>query len=109
MEVRRGDLVTAALPGDYGKPRPVLIVQDDAFGQLASVTVLPLTTDLHDFPLFRITVEPSRENGLLQHSQIMADKAGTVNRARIRQAIGRLDRATMDEVDIALVRFFGLT
>jgi len=108
MEIRRGDLVTAALPGEYGKPRPVLVVQDDAFDELLSATVLLLTTDLRNFPLFRITVEPSRANGLRQRSQIMVDKAATVARGRIRQAIGRLERATMDAVDVALARFFGL-
>jgi mRNA interferase MazF len=108
MEVRRGDLVSAALPSDYGKPRPVLVIQDDAFNELASVTVLPLTTDMRDFPLFRISVEPSIENGLRQRSQIMADKALTVSWSRIRQDIGRLESARMDEVDVALARFFGL-
>jgi mRNA interferase MazF len=108
MEMRRGDLVTAALPGDYGKPRPVLIIRDDAFHDLPAVTVLPLTTDLRDFPLFRITVEPSLGNGLRERSQIMADKAVTVSWSRIRQDIGRLESATMGETDIALARFFGL-
>jgi mRNA interferase MazF len=108
MEVRRGDLVTATLPGDYGKPRPVLVVQDDAFDELSSVTVLPLTTDLRDFALFRIFVEPSAQNGLRERSQIMVDKATTVARGRIRQDIGRLDRATMHEIGAALARFLGI-
>jgi mRNA interferase MazF len=106
--VRRGDLATAALPGDYGRPRPVLVVQDDAFGELSAVTVLPLTTDLRNFPLFRISVEPTRANCLNERSQIMVDKATTVARDRIRQEIGRLDPTTMDEVDVALARFLGL-
>jgi mRNA interferase MazF len=108
MEMRLGDLVTAALPGDYGKPRLVFVVQDDAFDQLSAATVLPLTTDLSNFPLFRITVEPSRANGLRQRSQIVVDKAATVVRAWIRQEVGGLDRDTMDEVDVALARFLGL-
>jgi mRNA interferase MazF len=108
MEVRRGDLVTAALPGDHGKPRPVLVIQDDAFRELSAATVLPLTTDLRNFPLFRIHLEPTRENGLRERSQIMVDKAATVARGRICQEIGCLDRDTMDEVDAALTHFLGL-
>jgi mRNA interferase MazF len=108
MEVNRGDLVTIALPGDYGKPRPALIVQADAFQALASVTVLPLTSDLHDWPLFRITIRPNRTNGLRQASQVSVDKTATVPRAKLGQRIGHADRATMRAVDAALAGFLGL-
>ena len=83
MEMRRGDLVTIALPGDYGKPRPALVVQADAFAELSSVTVLPVTSELHDWRLFRVTIEPTQETGLLRRSQVMIDKAATVPRSRI--------------------------
>ncbi len=108
MEVRRGDLVTVALGGDYGKPRPALVVQADAFQALASVTVLRLTSELHDWPLFRITIRPGRSNGLQRASQVMIDKAATIPRAKIGQLIGRADLATMRAVDAALTRFLGL-
>lgn len=108
MEVRRGDLVTIALPGDYGKPRPALVVQDDAFRALESVTVLRLTSELHPWPQFRITVEPTESNGLRKPSQVMIDKAATVPRRRIGQRIGRLDDATLQRVDATLARFLGL-
>jgi mRNA interferase MazF len=108
MEVRRGDLVTIAMPGDYGKPRPALVVQADAFQALPSVTVLRLTSDLHDFPLFRVTIEPRRSNGLQRRSQVMIDKAAAVSRGRIGQRIGRLDAGTMRAVDAALAGFLGL-
>ncbi len=108
MEVRRGDLVTIALQGDDGKPRPALVIQDDAFAALASVALLRLTSDLHDFPLFRITMRPSRGNGLQRPSQVMIDKPAAVPRAKIGQRIGRADAATMRLVDAALTRFLGL-
>jgi mRNA interferase MazF len=108
MEVSRGDLVTIALPGDYGKPRPALVVQADAFQALASATVLPLTSDLHDWPLFRITIRPSRSNGLRQASQVAVDKTATVPRTKIGQRIGRVDPTTMRAVDAALAGFLGL-
>jgi mRNA interferase MazF len=107
MEVNRGDLITIALPGDYGKPRPALVVQSDAF-RTESVTVLRLTSDLHTAPLIRITVAPTVENGLARPSQIMVDKAVSVPRAKIGQRIGRVYPATMHEVDRALARFLGL-
>jgi mRNA interferase MazF len=108
MEIRRGDLVTVAMQGDYGKPRPALVVQADAFSVLDSVTVLRLSSDLRDLPLFRITVEPKPSNGLEKRSQVMVDKAATVPRVKIGQRIGRADSATMRTVDAALAGFLGL-
>jgi len=75
MAMRRGDVVTVAAADDYGKPRPAVIVQTDAFpDRHASVIVCQMTSDLTDAPAFRITLEPSAENGLRVTSQVMADK-----------------------------------
>ena len=73
--MKRGDLVTVAVSGNYGKPRPALVVQADAFDLHPSVIVLPLTSEIHDAPLFRVTVGAGKESGLRARSQIMEDKA----------------------------------
>jgi len=109
MEIKRGDFVTVAMAGDYGKPRPALVVQADTFRILDSVTVLRLSSDLRDLPLFRITVEPKPANGLQKRSQVMVDKAATVPRTKIGRRIGRADSATMRAVDTALAGFLGLS
>jgi mRNA interferase MazF len=106
--VTRGDLVTVALQGDQGKPRPALVVQADHFGHLASVTVLPITSTLVDAPLLRVPIEPGEENGLARRSQIMVDKPQTPSRNRLGPVIGRLDDATMVTVNRALAVFLGL-
>jgi len=108
MEVTRSDLVTVALPGDYGKPRPALVIQSDAFNGLNSVTILRLTSEVHDFPLFRITIDPTAQNGLTRSSQVMIDKAATVPKAKIGQRIGRLEADKMQAVNAALARFLDL-
>src|SRR6266849_2861295 len=108
MEIRRGDLVTIALSGDYGKPRPALVVLADAFDALTSFPVLPLTSEMHDLRLFRITVEAGRSTGLRSRSQVMVDKAATVARSRVGQQIGRLDTGTMQAVGTALAKFVGI-
>ena len=108
MEVMRGDLVTIALSGDYGKPRPALVVQDDAFTSLEPVTVLRVTSDLHDAPLLRISIAPTSENGLRAPSQIMIDKAATIPKGKIGRPIGRVETSIMRAVDEALARFLGL-
>ena len=100
--------MTIALAGDYGKPRPALVIQDDAFEALTSLTVLPLTSELRDWHLFRIIVEPSQGTGLRTRSQVMVDKAATVSRSRVGQRIGRLDPQTIVAVSDALAKFLGL-
>src|SRR5256885_6050691 len=72
--MKRGEVVTVVVPGAYGKPRPALIIQSDLFDEHPSVTILPITSELRDTPLFRITVTSTPENGLLKTSQVMEDK-----------------------------------
>jgi mRNA interferase MazF len=108
--VKRGDLVVVAMPGDYGKPRPTLIVQSDLFNEThPSVTVAPVTSTIVNAPLFRLTIEPSPQNGLRSVSQIMMDKVTTVRRDRIGQVIGHLDDETMLRVTRAVVLWLGTT
>lgn len=106
--MKRGDLVTIAVSGDYGKPRPALVLQSDAFDRHPSVTVLPLTTEIHAAPLFRITIQPVKETGLRKVSQIMVDKITTVPRAKIGPRMGHVDSAMMQAVRQALIGFLGL-
>lgn len=106
--MKRGDIVLVALQGDYGKPRPAVVVQSDFFEALPSVTVLPVTSDLRDLPIFRLSVDPSETNGLRKRSEIMVDKIHTVRSDRIGQVIGRLDEASMIAVTRSLALFLGI-
>ena len=106
--MRRGDLVTVALHGEQGKPRPALVVQADHFAGLAGMTVLPITGTLLDVPLVRVQVEPDAQNGLTKRSQVMVDKPQTPPRSKVGEAFGRLDDATMLAVNRALALFLGL-
>lgn len=106
--MRRGDLVTVAAAGDYGKPRPALVVQSDLFDELPSVTLCLVTSALRDAPIFRITLDPSPDNGLRRVSQIQVDKVMTVSRERIGGVIGRLDEATLLKVNRSLAVFIGI-
>ena len=107
--MRRGDLVVIVTSGDYGKPRPALVMQADDYAEHPSMTVLPLSSDIHDLPLFRVTVEPTKDNGLRLPSQVMVDKALTVPRAKVGSRIGRLDHATLAATSKALAAFLGLS
>jgi mRNA interferase MazF len=106
--MRRGNLVTVAASGDYGKPRPALVIQSDLFDEVPSVTLCLVTSALRETPLLRITVDPSPENGLQRISQIEVDKIVTVKRERVGRVIGRLDDATMLKVSRSLAAFIGL-
>lgn len=107
--MRRGDVVVVAAAGDYGKPRPVVVVQSDAFPEShASVVICQLTSELADAPDFRVTIEPSLENGLRTISQIMADKPTTIRRERVGQLIGRLGAEEIGRLNVALAFVMGL-
>jgi mRNA interferase MazF len=100
--MQRGDLVTVSLQGDYGKPRPALIVQSDLLTDLESVVLCPVTSDLRN-AAFRVTVEPNPANGLRALSQVMVDKLSTLPRTKISEPFGRLDDERMKAIDRALL------
>jgi mRNA interferase MazF len=101
--MKRGDIVVSASPGEFGKPRPALIVQSDFFNPThASFVICPITSHLLDAPLFRLAVRPSPGNGLKKESQLMVDKLTAVKRERISKKIGQLDAAQMARVTEAL-------
>lgn len=107
--VKRGDLVTVALPGDLGKPRPALVVQADLFNAThASVTVLPITSTAVDAPLFRIALEPTATNRLKVPSQIMVDKVFSVRVDHVGKTLGRVTDDTMITVGRALAVWLGI-
>lgn len=105
--MQRGDLVTVSLPGDFGKPRPALIVQSDLLTDLESVVLCPVTSDLRN-AAFRVTVEPNPANGLRSLSQVMVDKLSTLPRTKISEPFGRLDDARMKAIDRALLLVVGV-
>lgn len=96
------------MSGDFGKPRPALIIQADAFAEHPSLTVLLLSSALVDAPLLRLTVTPDSANGLRQPSQVMIDKAMTVRREKIGPAFGRLNANAMLEIERRLAVFLGI-
>jgi len=106
--LRRGDLVSIALQGDYGKPRPALVVQSDLFAEHPSVTILPVTSQLRDTPLFRVLIEPTETNGLRKSSQVMVDKVQTISREKLGEVFGRVSEEDMLAVSRALAVFLGV-
>lgn len=107
--MRRGDICIAAARGAYtGKPRPVVIVQDDRFDATASITVCPLTTNQVQAPLTRIEVEPTSLTGIEQSSKIMIDKVTTMPRESLGDRVGRLEDPDVIRMDRALLVFLGL-
>lgn len=106
---RRGDLVTVAVQGNFGKPRPALVIQSDLFNETHPTVMLCLvSSDLRDAPLFRLAVGPTAGNGLKLDSQIQIDKVMTVLHEKIGPSFGRLDDATMLKVNRALALFIGI-
>ena len=106
--MKRGDLVVVSAAGDYGKPRPAVVIQSDLFNQSDSVLVVLLTGTLADTPLFRLAIEPAFENGLKLPSQIMVDKIIAYPREKCGLVIGSLDQATLIALNHMLAVMVGI-
>jgi len=107
--MRRGDIWTVSGAGDYaGKPRPVVVVQDDSFEGTDSITICAFTTDETEAPLFRVAVEPNERNGLRAPCRLMVDKITTVPKSKIGAQLGRLDDEDILRLNQAVLVFLGL-
>lgn len=98
------------MQGDFGKPRPALVIQADQFDEHATVTVLPVTSTLVAAPLLRITAQPNARNGLQKPSQVMVDKAMSVKlkRDKVGPTVGRIDVDALVEVERCSAVFLGI-
>ena len=107
--MKRGEVWTAAGGNDYaGKPRPVVIVQDDSFDATGSITVCAFTTDPSEAPLFRLAIAPDAQNGLKESSRLMVDKVTTMPKAKLGAQVGRLADADVMRLNQAMLVFLGL-
>lgn len=106
--VKRGDVVTVSAPGDYGKPRPAIVVQSDWLKATDSVLVSLLTSTLVDAPLYRLLIEPSETNGLKAPSQIMVDKIVAMPREKCGAVIGHIDEGALVALNHRLAVVIGL-
>ena len=107
--MKRGEVWTVSGGQDYaGKPRPIVIVQDDNFDATASITICAFTTDETEAPLFRLPVTPHAGNGLRSTSRLMVDKLTTVQKAKLGERIGRLDDEDMVRLNQAMTVFLGM-
>ena len=107
--MKRGEVWTAAGGKDYaGKPRPIVIVQDDRFDATSSITICAFTSDPTDAPLFRLVVEPSEANGLETVSRLMVDKITTVAKTKLGSRVGELDDEDLLRLNRAMLVFLGL-
>jgi len=106
--LKRGEIVITALPRDYGKPRPAVVVQSDRLAHSESVILCPFTSDPVPPEAVRITVAPTPENGLRVPSQIMVEKITALPRSKCTKPVGRLDETVLEQLDAALALVIGL-
>ena len=107
--IERGNIVICALSGDYGKPRPAVVIQSDLFNPThPSITLCPITSHLIDAPLFRITLTPSELTGITLTSQIMIDKVTTIKSEKITKKIGKISSEEMVKLNDALKLWLSL-
>lgn len=106
--LKRGEIWTVAGGADYaGKPRPAVILQDDAFDATASITICPFTTSTVEAPLMRLPIAPSDRNGLRSPSHVMIDKITTVSKMKLERRVGRLSAEDLVRINLAAIVFLG--
>jgi len=105
--LRRGDIAIGASDGDYGKPRPVLIIQADRMAETDSVLVCPITSH-QTAAVYRVPLEPSDGNGLRSASEVMVDKLQAIRRSKVRQVVGRVEALELESVERAITVVLGL-
>jgi mRNA interferase MazF len=107
--LKRGKVVTVAMQGDFGKPRPALVLQSDVFSDIhATVTVALISSEIKQAPIFRLDIEPNEANGLTRPSQVQIDKIMSIRSEKIGSVIGELNDVMMVRVNRALALWLGL-
>jgi mRNA interferase MazF len=106
--MKRGDLVTIAMQGDLGKPRPALVIQSDRLNETDTITVLPLSSSITDTPILRVSIQPNEKNKLGKPSQVMIDKASTIKREKVGAVFGSIGDELMLTVNRCLMVFIGI-
>jgi len=107
--MERGDIIICTLTGDFGKPRPAVVIQSNLFNPThASITVCPITSHLIDAPLFRLSLIPNSLTGLTLESQIMVDKIISIKSEKITQKIGKLSSDEILKLDDAIKLWLSL-
>lgn len=106
--MRRGEIWTVSAGGVAGKPRPAVVVQDERFSDVDTVTICGFTSDPTDAPIFRIDIAPSDSNGLQKTSRLMVDKLTTVRKTKLGKLVGRLDYNDQARLNRAILVFLGL-
>ncbi len=106
--MKRGDIVTVSAPGDYGKPRPALVIQSDSLRATDSILVSLLTSKIVDAPIYRLSLKPTSQNGLKLESQIMVDKILALPRDKCGAVIGKIDKASIVALNNLLAVVIGL-
>ena len=108
--MKRGAIVTAALQGDYGKPRPAIVIQSDYLSQAGSKSLIicPITSHIEEAQTIRLTLEPTEKNGLRVLSQIMVDKIFTIPVSKVGEIIGEVDAETIVRLNRTLSFVIGL-
>jgi mRNA interferase MazF len=94
MEQRRGAQVA-------------VILQADIFKAHAWVTVLPVTHQLLEEPLYRVTIEPTPKNGLERAGQMVLAKIASIPRKSIQKKLGRVDAKVMRSATRGLAVLLG--
>lgn len=114
MSIKRGEIYYADLSpvvgSEQGGIRPVLIIQNDV-GNKFSPTVIAaaITSQRYKANLPTHIKVNAHECGLSKDSVVLLEQVRTLDKKRLREKMGNLDKSDMYKIDKALSVSFGLS
>ncbi len=113
MNIKRGDIFYADLSpvvgSEQGGVRPVLIVQNDVGNRFSPTVIAAAITSKTEKNKLPTHIEvDARECGLSRDSVVLLEQVRTLDKRRLRDKMGSLDKADMNKIDGAITVSFGL-
>ena len=110
-EIKRNEVYYADLSpvrgSEQGGIRPVLIIQNDIGNKHSPTTIVAAITSRQTKAKLPTHVDVSVE-GLTKDSIVLLEQIRTIDKNRLTDYVGRLDKETMGKVDRAIVISFGI-
>lgn len=112
MKIKRGDIFYADLSPVIGSEqagvRPIVIIQNDV-GNRFSPTIIGIAITSKEKSKMPTHIQiDGTKYGLERDSVILAEQIRTLDKSRLKEKVGKLDKKTLDEIKRAIEISFGL-
>ena len=110
-QVKRGEIYFAALSPVVGSEqtgcRPVLVLQNDTGNSHSPTTIVAAITSRKTKPKMPTHVKINTD-GLRCESTVLLEQIRTIDKTRLGEYVGKLDKDMMGRVDYAIIKSLGI-